>query len=486
MGSISAELKKPHAVCIPFPAQGHINPMLKLAKILQHKGFHITFVNTEYNHRRLLKSRGPNALDGFSSFRFETIPDGLPPSDADATQDVASLCESTTRTCLGPFKDLLAKLNDTYTLNAPPVSCIVSDGCMSFTLDAAQELGVPEVLLWTTSACGFLGYMHYSTIIEKGYTPLKDASYLTNGYLETTLDCIPGMENIRLRDLPSFLRTTNPDEFMVKFVLQETERARKASAIVLNTFETLESEVLESLRTLLPPVYPIGPLHLLVKHVDDENLKGLGSSLWKEEPECIQWLDTKEPNSVVYVNFGSITVMTPNQLIEFAWGLANSQQEFLWIIRPDIVSGDEAILPPEFVEETKKRGMLASWCSQDEVLNHPAIGGFLTHSGWNSTLESISSGVPMICWPFFAEQQTNCWFSVTKWGVGMEIDNNVNRDEVESLVRDLMVGEKGKEMKKKTIEWKNLAQESAKKSKGSSYVNLEKVVNDILLSSKLR
>ncbi|XP_059287667.1 7-deoxyloganetin glucosyltransferase-like [Lycium ferocissimum] len=483
MGSISAELNKPHAVCIPFPAQGHINPMLKLAKILHHKGFHITFVNTEFNHRRLLKSRGPDSLNGLSSLRFETIPDGLPPCDADATQDIPSLCESTTKTCLGPFRDLLAKLNNT--LDVPPVSCIVSDGIMSFTLAAAQELGVPEVLFWTTSTCGFLGYMHYSTIIEKGYIPLKDASQLTNGYLETTLDCIPGMENIRLRDLPSFLRTTNPDEYMIKFVLQETERARKASAIVLNTFEALESEVLESLRTLLPPVYPIGPLHLLVKHVDDENLKGLGSSLWKEEPECIQWLDTKEPNSVVYVNFGSITVMTPNQLMEFAWGLANSQQEFLWIIRPDIVSGDEAILPPEFVEETKKRGMLASWCSQEEVLNHPAIGGFLTHSGWNSTLESISSGVPMVCWPFFAEQQTNCWFSVTKWGVGMEIDNNVKRGEVKSLVRELMLGEKGKEMKKKTIEWKNLAQESAKKSTGSSYVNIENVVNDILLSSKL-
>ncbi|KAK4354668.1 hypothetical protein RND71_026862 [Anisodus tanguticus] len=482
MGSISAELKKPHAVCIPYPAQGHINPMLKLAKILSHKGFHITFVNSEYNHRRLLKSRGPDARNGFSSFRFETIPDGLPTCDADATQDIPSLCESTTKTCLGPFRDLLAKLNDTS--DVPPVSCIVSDGVMSFTLAAAEELGVPEVLFWTTSACGFLGYMHYATIIENGYSPLKDASFLTNGYLETTLDCIPGMKDVRLRDLPNFLRTTNPDEFMIKFVLQETERARKASAIVLNTFEALESEVLESLRTLPPPVYSIGPLHLLVKHVDDENLKGLGSSLWKEEPECIQWLDTKEPNSVVYVNFGSITVMTPNQLVEFAWGLANSQQEFLWIIRPDSVSGYESILPPEFMEETKNRGMLASWCSQEEVLNHPAIGGFLTHSGWNSTLESISSGVPMICWPFFAEQQTNCWFSVTKWDIGMEIDNNVKRDEVESLVRELMVGEKGKEMKKKAMEWKYLAENSAKISTGSSYINIEKVVNDIFLSSK--
>ncbi|KAM3319997.1 7-deoxyloganetin glucosyltransferase [Capsicum chacoense] len=484
MGSIGAELQKPHAVCIPYPAQGHINPMLKLAKILHHKGFHITFVNTEFNHRRLLKSRGPHALDGLPSFRFEAIPDGLPPCDADATQDIPSLCESTTKTCLGPFRDLLAKLNDTSTTNVPPVSCIVSDGVMAFTLAAAQELGVPEVLFWTTSACGFLGYMHYATVIEKGYAPLKDASDLTNGYLDTPLDCIPGMKDIRLRDLPSFLRTTNPDEYMIEFILQETERARKASAIILNTFETLESEVLESLRTLLPPVYSIGPLHLLVKHVDDENLKGLGSSLWKEEPECIQWLDNKKPDSVVYVNFGSITVMTPDQLIEFAWGLANSQQEFLWIIRPDIISGYESILPPDFIEETKNRGVLASWCSQEEVLSHPAIGGFLTHSGWNSTLESISSGVPMMCWPFFAEQQTNCWFTVSKWDIGMEIDNNVRRDEVESLVRELMVGEKGKKMKNKAMEWKKLAEISAQESKGSAFENIEKVINDILTSSK--
>ncbi|XP_004252532.2 7-deoxyloganetin glucosyltransferase-like [Solanum lycopersicum] len=483
MSSNNVEINKPHAVCVPYPAQGHINPMLKLAKILHHKGFHITFVNTEFIHRRLLKSRGPHSLECLSSFRFETIPDGLPTCDGDATQDIPSVCKSTTETCLAPFRDLLAKLNGTSnTSNVPPVTCIVSDGIMSFTLAAAQELAVPEVQLWTTSACGFLGYMHYTTLIEKGYIPLKDVSYLTDGYLETTLDCIPGMKDVRLRDLPTFLRTTNSDDFMFKFVLQETVRARNASAIIMNTFETLESEVLESLRTLLPPVYPIGPLHLLVKHVDDENLKGLGSSLWKEEPECIQWLDTKEPNSVVYVNYGTTTVMTPDQLIEFAWGLANSQQEFLWIIRPDIVSG--SILPPEFVEETKNRGMLASWCSQEEVLNHPAIGGFLTHSGWNSTLESITSGVPMLCWPFFAEQQTNCWYSETKWGIGMEIDNNVKRDEVESLVRELMVGEKGKKMKKKAMEWKKLAEISAQKPTGSSYMNIEKVVNDVLLVSK--
>ncbi|XP_059279744.1 7-deoxyloganetin glucosyltransferase-like [Lycium ferocissimum] len=482
MASSGAELDKPHVICVPHPSQGHINPMFKLAKILHHKGFHITFVNTEYNHRRLLKSRGPDGLKNLPSFRFETIPDGLPPCDADATQDIVALCESTTTTCLAPFKELLAKLNDASSV--PRVSCIISDGVMSFTLAAAQELDIPQVFFWTFAACGTLSYMHYCNLVEKGYTPLKDESYLTNGHLETTLDWIPGMKGIQLRDLPGFIRTTDQDDYMIKFVLQETERSKNASAIIINTFEPLEKEVIESLQTLLPSVYAIGPLHLLVKHVDDKNLEDLGSNLWKEEPKCLEWLDSKKPNSVVYVNFGSITVMTKNQLIEFAWGLANSQLEFLWIIRPDIVLGEETVLPPEFMEETKERGMLASWCSQEQVLNHPAIGGFLTHSGWNSTLESISSGVPMICWPFFAEQPTNCWFCCTKLGIGMEIDNNVKRDQVEILVRELMAGEKGQEMKKKALELKKLAEEATQRPAGSSYVNINTLINEILISPK--
>ncbi|XP_022870692.1 7-deoxyloganetin glucosyltransferase-like [Olea europaea var. sylvestris] len=485
MGSISL-LEKPHVVCIPFPAQGHINPMLKLAKLLHQKGFHVTFVNTEFNHGRLLKSRGPDSLKGLASFRFETIPDGLPVSDADATQDVSSLCESTTNTCLAPFKDLLARLNDTVSSNVPPVSSIISDGVMSFTLEAAEELGIPEVLFWTASACGFLAYTQYAKLIEEGYVPLKDASYLTNGYLDTVIeDEIPGMEGIRLKDIPSFIRTTSLDEYMVKFVLQETERARKASAIILNTFEDLEHDCVETLSSILPPVYAVGPLHFLQKDVEDKSLEILGSNLWKEDQHCLEWLDSKEPNSVVYVNFGSTTVMTPKQLIEFAWGLANSGQTFLWIIRPDLVIGEEAILPPEFLEAIKERSLLANWCPQEKVLSHPSIGGFLTHSGWNSTLESIGSGVPMICWPFFAEQQTNCWFSCTKWGIGMEIDSDVKRDEVEILVKELMIGEKGKEMKKRALEWMKLAKDSAKNSEGSSHKNLEKVIHQVLLSTKL-
>ncbi|KAK2972533.1 hypothetical protein RJ640_006599, partial [Escallonia rubra] len=394
--------------------------MFKLAKLLHSKGFHITFVNTEFSHQRLLKSRGQNSLNGLSSFRFEMIPDGIPPSesDTDAMPDALTICDSTSKHCLAPFRDLLFKLNNSS--NVPPVTCIVSDLNMNFTLTAAEEFGVPNVLFWTASACSLMAIAQCPNLIQRGLMPLK------------------GMQGIRLRDLPTFIRTTNPDDFMVKFAMQLMEGAQRASAIVINTFEELEYDVLCPLSAIFPPIYAIGPLQLLSDQINDNRLECLGTNFWKEDSECLKWLDSKEPNSVLYVNFGSIVVLTSEQFFEFCWGLANSNQNFLWIIRSDLVTGDSAIIPPDFSLATKDRGMLTSWCPQEQVLSHPSIGGFLTHNGWNSTIESISAGVPMICWPFFADQQTNCWHCCNKWGIGMEIDNDVKRNEVERLVRELL------------------------------------------------
>ncbi|KAK0579672.1 hypothetical protein LWI29_029633 [Acer saccharum] len=175
--------------------------------------------------------------------------------------------------------------------------------------------------------------------------------------------------------------------------------------------------------------------------------------------------------------------MTLQQMVEIAWGLANSEQNFLWIIRHDFVfKGQSSMLPSGFVEATKERGFLASWCPQEQVLNHPSVGGFLNHSGWNSTLESVCGGVPMVCWPFCAEQQTNCRFACTdQWGIGMEIDNDVKREEVEKLVRELMQGEKGEKLRSKAMEWKKKAEEATDGLNGSSYLNFNKLVEEVLL-----
>ncbi|KAL3732707.1 hypothetical protein ACJRO7_029372 [Eucalyptus globulus] len=483
MDTQTATGQRSHAVCIPSPYQSHIGAMLKLAKLLHTKGFYISFVNTEYNHRRLLKSRGNRALDGCRGFQFLTITDGLPPSDADSSQDLCAVRDAIRNNMSAPFSDLISNLNHTASSSDfPPVTRIFSDGFMSFvTNDAAQEFRIPIISLWTIPACAFMGFKQYRTLREKGLTPLKDTSYLTNGYLDTTIDWIPEMKDIKLWDLPTYLRSTDHDDIAYNFTMDATERANTASAMIIHTFDALESELLNALSSMYPRVYAIGPLSLLLdKLVKEESpLKSIDCSLWREDTECLRWLDSKEPNSVLYINFGSIAVLTREELIEFATGLANSKHPLLWIIRPDLVSGDSAILPREFIEETEGRCMLACWCPQEAVLNHFSVGGFLTHCGWNSIIESVSAGVPIICWPAFGDQRTNCTYACNKWEIGLELSGAVKREEVERLVRELMDGDKGKQMKKRITEWKSLAQEATNPN-GSSSMNFDKLLNELL------
>uniref|UniRef100_R7W5F0 Glycosyltransferase n=1 Tax=Aegilops tauschii TaxID=37682 RepID=R7W5F0_AEGTA len=512
-------MSRPHAVLIPYPAQGHVTPLLHLAKVLHSRGFYVTFVNSEYNHRRLLRSRGEDSLAGLDDFQFETIPDGLPPiENEDVTQDVPALCTSFATHGAALFRDLLARVDD----GRPPVSCVVTDGVMSFALEVAGERGVPALVFWTTSACGFMGYLHFFELIERGYVPLKDESCLTNGYLDTALDWVAGMPGIRLRDFPSFVRTTDRNDVMLNFDGGEAQNAHRAQGIILNTFDAVEQDVVDALRRIFPRVYTVGPLPAFavtaararpeldaiggnlwkedascLRWLDDRQpgsvvyvnfgsitaarpeLDAIGGNLWKEDASCLRWLDDRQPGSVVYVNFGSITVMSPAHLAEFAWGLARCGRPFLWVIRPDLVAGDKAVLPEEFLAETKDRGIFLSWCPQEQVLGHPATGLFLTHSGWNSTLESICADVPMVCWPFFAEQTTNCRYACAEWGIGLEIDSDVRREEVARLVLEATDGEKGKDMRAKATMWKEKA-EAAAEAGGTSTLGIDRLVAFLL------
>jgi len=174
------------------------------------------------------------------------------------------------------------------------------------------------------------------------------------------------------------------------------------------------------------------------------------------ERRCLDWLESKEPRSVVYMNFGSMNVMTTEKLL--IW----EQETLLWIIRPDLVIGGSVDFSSEFVHEISDRGPIVSWCPQEKVLNHHSIGGFLTHCGWNSTTESICAGVPMLRWPFFADQPTNCRYISNIWEIGIEIDTNVKREEVEKLINELLVGDKGNKMRQKAVELKMKVEEDTK------------------------
>ncbi|GAB2214942.1 hypothetical protein Drorol1_Dr00019311 [Drosera rotundifolia] len=196
---MASKTKKLHAICIPYPAQGHIIPMMKLAKLLQTMGFHIMFVHTEHNHRHLLKSRGPETLDSLPSFKFVTIRVGLPRTDANVTQDIGALASSVQMNCLEPFKELVLRLNEEPAAASSslrdqmllPVTHIVSDSSMFFNLEASAELET-----------------RYLKSLELNLD-VTDASYSTNGHLGKVMDWIPGMQGIILKGKPSFIKTTD-------------------------------------------------------------------------------------------------------------------------------------------------------------------------------------------------------------------------------------------------------------------------------------
>ncbi|KAL9244897.1 hypothetical protein vseg_018613 [Gypsophila vaccaria] len=472
--------KKHHVVCIPAPAQGHINPMFKLAKLLHSNNFYITFIHTEFNYTRLSNSLDSNSPT-LDDFRYETIPDGLPPENKRGVHDIPELSRSLSSPGpRGAIKTLLEKLrNSSCTGLVPPISCVITDAHMPYTYDVGEELGIKVMILHTTSSCAALGFLYFQELVQRGIFPLKDESYLTNGYLDTPVDWIPGLKNgAKLKHLPSFIRSTDPQDIMFTYNIDSSNQSIKAKSLILNTFDELEGQVLEGIiKTKIPSLYTIGPLNLLCQQ---HNVQEFGSNLWKEDTSCLTWLDKRSPKSVIYVNYGSFTTLTAAELEEFAWGLANSKQYFLWVIRNDLIYGEYKILSEEYMEEIRERGLVSGWCPQEKVLKHPSMGGFLTHCGWNSTLESISEGIPVICWPFFADQQINCFYACDDWGIGIELgEGEVKRGRVEEVVRVMMVSEKGKEMRKKAMEWKKKAQDATTLG-GSSYNNFEKLVKCII------
>ncbi|KAJ6992226.1 hypothetical protein NC653_015554 [Populus alba x Populus x berolinensis] len=204
---------------------------------------------------------------------------------------------------------------------------------------------------------------------------------------------------------------------------------RTASAIIWNSLSCLEQAICDKFKSeIVAPMFPIGPLH---KHSN-----AALSSFLSEEQSCISWLDTQRSNSVIYVSIGSLVMITENELAEMAWGLANSGQPFLWVIRPGLVHGSSGfdLLPTEFENITKKRGRIVSWAPQKEVLAHQTIGAFWTHNGWNSTIESISEGVPMLCWPHVGDQKVNARLVSHLWRVGIQLER-LERGNIEDFIR---------------------------------------------------
>ncbi|XP_047323612.1 7-deoxyloganetic acid glucosyltransferase-like [Impatiens glandulifera] len=474
--AFSSSSSQSHVLIFPFPLQGHVNSMLKLAELLCFAGINVTFLVSENVHSRLLLHSDVHRRLSLhpGAFQFKIYSDGLPQEDPRSGHEFLAhllICLKTT------IKDFFL---DNYALGPLGLpTCIISDGVMNFVLDVGEEKGIPVIYFRTIGASSFWCYFCLPQLIDSGEIPFQGTD------MDLPIQNVTGMEGfLRRRDLPSICRSDLNNNPTLQGIMKETLQTRRAWGLILNTFEDLEGPALLQIRTQIPNVYTIGPLHAHSKirlaetiEMKKDVVSSTSNSLWKEDRSCISWLDSKPNNSVIYVSFGSLSILTREQLVEFWHGLVSSGKCFLWVIRPEsIVDGDGGV-PIELEEGTKERGYIVGWAPQEEVLGHPAVGGFLTHSGWNSTLESIDHGLPMICWPYFLDQQVNSRLVESLWELGLDMKDICDRLVVKRMIDELMDGRRD-EFKMRAKHFAKLSHKAIT-SGGSSYSNLDRLIEDI-------
>ncbi|KAF0906631.1 hypothetical protein E2562_012213 [Oryza meyeriana var. granulata] len=421
-----------HVLVFPAPAQGHINCMMHFATGLVAAGLHVTFLHSDHSLRRLGGAAAALAADS-PRLRFLSVTDGLADDHARSVGDLHELAESIRTKGSVAYRSLLTSLVRAggSTAGFPPVTCVVADGIMPFSIDVAEEIGVPALAFRTVSACSLLAYLSIPRLFELGEMPFP-----AGGDLDVPVRGVPGMESfLRRRDLPSFLRgcTENQNDPMLQMLNEVTEHSRRARALVLNTAASMEGSALAYIEPQMRDVFAIGPLHAM------SPAPAAAASLWSADDGCIPWLDGQPDRSVVYVSLGSLTVITLEQFTEFLSGLVAVGFAFLWVLRPDMVGASQSVALHEAVTAAgDSRARVVEWAPQQDVLRHRAVGCFLTHAGWNSTQEAAVEGMPMVCWPFFADQQINSRFVGAVWRTGLDMKDVCDRAVVERMVREAM------------------------------------------------
>lgn len=467
---------KPHAILVCYPLQGHVIPTIHLAIKLAQKGFTITFINTESTHYQITQKN--SKTDIFSSIqghhdldiRYMTVSDGLP-LDFDRSLNHDQFMASLLHVFSAHVEEALVKTIESKL--DPPVNCLIADSFFVFPGKLAKKYGLLYISFWTEPALVFTLYYHLHLLKLNGHFGCTDMR-------EDPIDYIPGVQSIKPKDLTSYLQETDTTSICHQIIFNAFKDVRNADFILCNTILELEPEIISALQ-IEKPFYAIGPIF-----PPEFTKTDVTTSMWFES-DCTKWLDLQQHATVLYISFGSYAHITKNDLVEIAYGLSLSKVSFIWVLRPDIVSSDDPNpLPEDFKEEICGRGLFVPWCCQKQVLSHSAIGGFLTHCGWNSILEAIWCEVPLLCYPLLTDQFTNRKLVVDDWKIGLNLcdKNPITKIEISEKIQNLMHGKLSDEYRN-AIKKVKTTLENTLRSEGASERNLDNFIGRVKKTSSV-
>ncbi|XP_078438251.1 flavonol 3-O-glucosyltransferase-like [Wolffia australiana] len=311
-----------------------------------------------------------------------------------------------------------------------PVGFLISDCFNWFAADLAGE-GAPWVAVWPGGPHSFSAHIATDSLRRTEPDPDEDLGF------------IPGMAGTRVRDLPSGILSGDRDFPIARILHGMVPALPRAAAVAMNAFEGLDVDLLDSLRAKYAKFLPLGALNFLLPRPVKEDESG-----------CLSWLDARAAGSVAYVAFGTVAALGETELGALAQGLEESGTPFVWALKRRYWGA----LPEGFLSRTAEKGLVVEWSPQAEVLKHEAVDAFVSHCGWNSVLEGLSAGVPMICRPFFGDQMLNarCISHLWKTGVGFP-EGTITREGIAAALDLVLRTEEGRKMKKRAVEMKAVA-----------------------------
>ncbi|XP_010936390.1 UDP-glycosyltransferase 83A1 [Elaeis guineensis] len=442
----------PHALILPYPAQGHVIPLLELSYCLIDNGFKITFVNTENNHKRVLAnlSKKEGEMKGIN---LVAVPDGL--ESEEDRKDLGRVNDGFLKNMPICLEELIRRSNES---EDDRITCMIIDVSMGWALEIAKKMGLRAAAFWPASAGILATTLSIPKLIENGV--IDPEGTLKQQMFQLDAD-MPPMNSNHLVWTCFSDPELRPKLF--NYTVNSIRAVKIAEHIICNSFKEIELPAF----TYAPNIIPVGPL------LTGERFGKPIGHFWPEDATCMAWLDEQPANSVIYVAFGSFTIFNQIQFQELALGLELSGRTFLWVVRLDLTSETSDAYPEGFRDRVMTKGRMVGWAPQQKVLAHPSISCFISHCGWNSTLEGVRNGVPFLCWPYFADQFLNQSYICDIWRIGLQMIANesgiITKEHIKLRVEELL-GDKT--MRARALELKEIANRSVIKG-GSSFENLK-------------